>query len=157
MDVIKLPVLCDYNITGGILICRQTPVSAMNKARANRRTPTSSGSAWSSEFCWVSTWRRHGGKCKQGGVNRSNTRSRRYMQTRARMFGMWLLCQVKLRRFDTSSESLGKRAGHLTMRHRAFFRGRGRRDWSKWTISASRGLPIGVFASACKFLRACDS
>lgn len=31
----------------------------------------------------------------------------RHTQTGRRMFGMWLLCQVELRRVDTSSESLG--------------------------------------------------
>ena len=53
--------------------------------------------------------------CKQEGDNRSNMFPHGYMQTGLRMFGMWLLCQVELKRSDTSSESLKKKAGDLTM------------------------------------------
>lgn len=53
--------------------------------------------------------------CKEEGDNTGNMRSRRHTQTGMRMFGMWLLCQVELRRVDTSSESLGEETGDLTM------------------------------------------
>lgn len=52
---------------------------------------------------------------KQQGDNRSNLCSHGYMQTGMKTCGMWPLYQVELRRFDTSSQSLGKKAGALTM------------------------------------------
>lgn len=99
-------------------------------------------------LCMEEKWR----NCKQGGVNRGNTGSYGYIQTGMKMFGMWLLCQVKSRRFDTSSESLGKQAGDLTIWHCAFFRGQGRGEGSKWTISA----PLGPLYHWVRVYIACD-
>lgn len=149
--------LCDGSVTGGILIVRaidlnQVPLSVMRRARA--KTESFPFAVFLFLNMWtcvchtvVCLYSLHTVDRPRKGENTSNTHCHRYSHPWKRVFGMWVLCRVELRRADVSSESLGEETGDLTMQHRAFYRHWGSRDGSKW-ITLSHSCP---FATLCVF------